>query len=144
MKEKLEQLLKKYHKIISYVITSCFTAMIELGVGLAMIKIFSFSTVAANTVGIIIGSAVHYLLVTNKVFEKKTDIKTAAVYIATFLIGMLLQNTVVYFSDKLLSQYLTTDLSYSVSKGLSLAVSFALMYQLRKKLYSLLGRDINE
>ncbi|MCR5122249.1 MAG: GtrA family protein [Ruminococcus sp.] len=144
MKEKIEQLLKKYRRIISYVITSCFTALIELVAGLAMIKLFSFPTVAANTVGIIIGSLVHYLLITNKVFKKKTDFKTAAVYLTTFLIGMLLQNTVIYFSDKLLSQYLKTDLSYTLSKGLSLAVSFIIMYQLRKKLYSKLGRDLNE
>ena len=144
MVEKIKSLLVKYKKIISYILTSCLTAAIELAIGLVMIDVFSFSSVAANTVGVIIGSLIHYLLVTKKVFIKKTDLRTALIYIATFLIGMGIQNLVVYFADRALKAHLGTELSFAVSKGMSLVVSFVVMYQLRKKLYSLLGRDINE
>ena len=98
----------------------------------------------SNTVGIIFGAVIHYTLVTGKVFDSRKNAKTALVYLATFIIGLLLQNGILYVCDSILLRFLNMNLAYLISKVLSLGISFFFIYQLRKKLYSVLGSEKNE
>ncbi|MBO6309513.1 MAG: GtrA family protein [Oribacterium sp.] len=142
--EFVKGLYNKYKRIISYIMMSGITAIIELITALLLINLLSFTDVSANTVGVVIGSVIHYVLVTKKVFGQTIDIKTVFIYILTFIIGLLLQNAVVYLLDRALVRYLDVNISYTISKMASLAVSFLVMYKLRSVLYSIAERKKDE
>lgn len=110
--------------MIKYFIISCGTAVIELCIGLLLINLLHLSEVVSNTAGILIGSAIHYVCVTKKVFNRSVDIRTVVIYISTFLLGMFIQNGVVWGVCRLLDGVVGKSIGYTVSKVASLAVSF--------------------
>lgn len=134
--EKIRSLIEKYSQVIKYFIISCGTAVIELCIGLLLINLLHLSEVISNTAGILIGSAIHYVCVTKKVFDRSVDIRTVVIYISTFLLGMLIQNGVVWAVCRLLEGVVGKSIGYTVSKVASLAVSFFVLYGVRKFLYA--------
>lgn len=134
--EKIRSLIEKYSQVIKYFIISCGTAVIELCIGLLLINLLHLSEVVSNTAGILIGSAIHYVCVTKKVFDRSVDIRTVVIYISTFLLGMLIQNGVVWAVCRLLVGVVGKSVGYTVSKVASLAVSFFVLYGVRKFLYA--------
>lgn len=134
--EKIRSLIEKYLQVIKYFIISCGTAVIELCIGLLLINLLHLSEVVSNTAGILIGSAIHYVCVTKKVFDRSVDIRTVVIYISTFLLGMLIQNGVVWAVCRLLVGVVGKSIGYTVSKVASLAVSFFVLYGVRKFLYA--------
>ena len=134
--EKIRSLIEKYSQVIKYFILSCGTAVIELCIGLLLINLLHLSEVVSNTAGILIGSAIHYVCVTKKVFDRSVDIRTVVIYISTFLLGMLIQNGVVWAVCRLLVGVVGKSIGYTVSKVASLAVSFFVLYGVRKFLYA--------
>lgn len=134
--EKIRSLIEKYLQVIKYFIISCGTAVIELCIGLLLINLLHLSEVVSNTAGILIGSAIHYVCVTKKVFNRSVDIRTVVIYISTFLLGMLIQNGVVWGVCRLLDGVVGKSIGYTVSKVASLAVSFFVLYGVRKFLYA--------
>lgn len=134
--EKIRSLIEKYSQVIKYFIISCGTAVIELCIGLLLINLLHLSEVVSNTAGILIGSVIHYVCVTKKVFDRSVDIRTVVIYISTFLLGMLIQNGVVWVVCRLLDGVVGKSIGYTVSKVASLAVSFFVLYGVRKFLYA--------
>ena len=134
--EKIRSLIEKYSQVIKYFIISCGTAVIELCIGLLLINLLHLSEVVSNTAGILIGSAIHYVCVTKKVFDRSVDIRTVVIYISTFLLGMLIQNGVVWAVCRLLVGVVGKSIGYTVSKVASLAVSFFVLCGVRKFLYA--------
>lgn len=134
--EKIRSLIEKYLQVIKYFIISCGTAVIELCIGLLLINLLHLSEVVSNTAGILIGSAIHYVCVTKKVFNRSVDIRTVVIYISTFLLGMFIQNGVVWGVCRFLDGVVGKSIGYTVSKVASLAVSFFVLYGVRKFLYA--------
>ncbi|MCR4717269.1 MAG: GtrA family protein [Lachnospiraceae bacterium] len=134
--ERILDLIKKYKKSLSYIAVSLVTAGIETIIGLLVLNLLGYNEVVSNTAGIIVGSLIHYLLVTRKVFDKSVGYKTVLIYISTFFLGVLIQDTVVGFASSFLKKMIDTNLSYVISKFCSLAVSFVINYHIRKFLYS--------
>ncbi len=134
--ESIINIIEKYRKALSYIVVSMSTAVLETIVGLLLINIFDVNEVVANTVGVCVGTLLHYILITGKVFDKKVGYKTIFIYVLTFFIGLAIQDAVVGLVSALLKNVLDVNLSYIISKFCSLAVSFVLMYNVRKFLYS--------
>lgn len=140
----IKSLFEKY-SILRYILVSLFTAIIETAIGLLFINVFSFSEVVSNTIGIIIGSAVHYLLITEKVFSSTVNIRTVIIYLSTFVLGVVIQNSVVWGVCKILNGLFDKNIVYILAKGTSLVVSFLVMYQLRKIMYRKVSKkEINQ
>lgn len=138
----MKKLLEKYHTVITYIFFSCLTALIELVIGLIALNAFDLSEVAANTSGIIIGSAVHYVCVTKKSFSSDISIGSAVVYLATFFLGMAIQNFTVWLVFGLLKDMFNENIVYVIAKGASLAVSFVILYQIRKLSYKFINKNM--
>ena len=124
--------LLKHLAFFKYAGFSLMTAAIESVIGILLLDLLGWSEVPANTVGLLIGAVIHYFCVTVHVFKGSVNPKTAAVYIATFLFGVLLQNAVVWVSVRAIGTLLNTELRYLSPKMLSLAVSFCCTFLIRK------------
>ena len=128
-------LLKKYKKIIVFGIISIFVTIIDIIITY-IFKSF-FSLVVANSVGVISGAIVQYLLNSKLVFhveEKKS--KNLLIYICTFVFGLIIANLIIYYSNEVLVSYFASEkICFLISKSLSIIIPFFGLYIIRKKLY---------
>lgn len=142
------KIYNRYHQLFSYLFFSFLAALVDIITGYVLLKITSLNIVVVNTIGIIVSTGLHYLLVTRKTFNCKLSIASLAVYLATFVFGILLQDLVIWlFYDIILVQFFMEG-RFLCSKAISLVFSFFILFFVRKKLYSMLNnmqyKKINE
>lgn len=123
--------------IVKYIIISLFTAVLEAIIGFLLMNEKGFHIIGANTFSILIGATIHYLLISKKVFNKDYSLYTVLVYVGTFILGIVLQNFVIFYSYEQILAHLTPYLRYAGSKFLSIIIPFGVVYSIRKKLYLL-------
>ena len=126
--------LEKYRDILIYLLCSIFTALIEMGIGWNLLKILP-NIVVTNTIAIIISAIIHYLITLKFVFRQKNSMGNVIIYVGTFILGILLQDFVIeIFYDYMLVN-VEEVIRYVVSKLVSLAIPFVVIYLLRSFLY---------
>ncbi len=129
--------IESLHKIliVKYIFVSLFTAAIEAVIGFLLMNDKGFHIIGANTFSILIGSTIHYLLISKKVFNKDYNLYTIIIYLSTFILGIVLQNIVIFYSYNQILTFFSPYLRYAGSKFLSIVIPFGVVYSIRKKLY---------
>lgn len=126
--------LKKYPGIFIYLLCSCLTALIEMGIGWNLLKILP-NIVLTNTIAILISAIIHYFITLKFVFRQKNSIGNVVIYVGTFIFGIFLQDLVI----AVFYNYILADnqefIRYILSKIVSLAIPFVVLYLLRSFLY---------
>ena len=130
----------KYRELLTYILYSGITAVIEMLIGLFLLNTFLNDEVLANTISVVIGTFIHYFLVTKSTFRSKITIGSLAVYLITFLLGLGIQNSVVWLGFNILFVHFPENFRFVVSKAVSLIISFAIMFIIRKILYAWLNK----
>lgn len=126
--------IKSGHKILKYLVCSVFTAFLETIAGWLFLHMTSCGIVVANTAAVLMGALVHYFITLLIVFEKRNNAKSFLIYILSFVLGLVLQNAIIWlFYEKILFRA-AEFWKYTVSKGMSLVVPFFLLYVIRKRL----------
>lgn len=99
--------------------------------------------VIANTLAVIIGSCVHYILTSKLVFKVNMNIASATAYLITFLIGLGIQDAAIWIAyHKLLPPLMNSESALALcSKAISLAGSFFIIYFLRKYVNASLAKQ---
>lgn len=121
--------------ILKYLMCSIFTMLLETIIGLIIIIIVDLDVVFINSISIMLGATVHYLLISKKVFHNKIEIYTVIKYILSFIIGLFLQNLVLsVFYGHILVMY-NDNIRFIVSKVMSVGISFVVTYFIRKNLF---------
>lgn len=134
MKNLVNKIMYQYGKIIKYALCSVVTALLEMVIGWLLLHLLTYGIVVANTASIIMGAFAHYFLTMLLVFEKKNNTKSFIVYVTTFVLGLLMQNAIIWaFYEQLLADK-TESLRYVVSKVMSLVIPFFLLYYIRNYL----------
>lgn len=134
---------KRFEKILKYLACSIFTACLETAAGWLFMNRLPYGIVAANTAAILIGAVVHYLITLFVVFEKRNNAKSFLVYMISFALGLLLQDGVIWLFYEMILGDAPEFVKYVISKGLSLAVPFFLLYYIRARLNQMItGYDL--
>lgn len=121
--------------ILKYLMCSIFTMLLETIIGLIIIIIVDLDVVFINSISIMLGATVHYLLISKKVFHNKIEIYTVIKYILSFIMGLFLQNLVLsVFYGHILVMY-NDNIRFIVSKVMSVGISFVVTYFIRKNLF---------
>ena len=89
------------------------------------------SLIVANSLGILVGFSVQYILVSRHVYNNK-DIPTFVKFLVTFVFGFILANGIVYLCRTQIFQGSVEFIAFVVSKGMSIVIPFYAMYFLRK------------
>lgn len=99
--------------------------------------------VIANTLAVVIGSCVHYILTSKFVFKVRLNIASVIAYLITFFIGLGIQDTVIWIAyNKLLPPLMKDESLLTLcSKFVSLAASFFITYFLRKYMNASLAKQ---
>lgn len=126
---------KKMPPLLLYLCYSIIVTMVDISIVWLLHRIFSINIVAANTIGVISGTVIHYLLSIKSVFNFDYGVSGFSIYFITFLFGLSLADALIYIGNSYLFNTLTDNLNFLLSKGLSVVVPFFCLYYLRKLLY---------
>ena len=129
--EQIRSLLVKYRKPLVYILCALATAALETAIGWCLMRAFGLKTVYANTAGMVIGAVTHYFLTLRFVFGLRNNAGSALGYIATFALGLVLQNALIYLCYDVLFASSGVLWQYLISKGVSLGLPFFITYYLR-------------
>lgn len=129
MKGFLRHLIMRYRPLLTYSLASITAASLDFTFLFILNSLVDSSIVWINTASVMITATIHYLWISKISFRSKIGAPSAAIYIATFVFGIILQNFVIWFCFDLLS------LPLFISKGASLSASFFILFFLRKALY---------
>ncbi|AAK80535.1 putative flippase GtrA [Clostridium acetobutylicum] len=142
--ENLKKKFNRYGSIIKYLSYSIFVTVIDIAAVWVIMSFLNVGIVYANTIGIIIGFIIHYLLASKSVFNVEYGILGIGVYFITFLFGLLMADFIVYLSYIRVFYFLGKDINFLLSKGASIVIPFFVMYFMRKYIYLFLGKYFGE
>ena len=127
----IKKLLEKYKTLITYGLISGFVFLIDAAVCYVMELVVP--KIAANTIGVITGFLIQYVLGSKKVFNS-TNMRTFKIFLATFLLGLVMANGIIWLFRDIIFNHSEADWAFLVSKGISVIVPFFFMYYIRLKL----------
>ena len=128
-------LMERYRRILHYLLNSCIVTVLDIGVVWILHYAFRINLVLANTCGVIVGTMIGYYLTSKFVFEGAKGKRGVLVYLATFILGLVLANSLIYLGDNFLFIGLKEHWKFLFSKGISIVIPFFILYGIRKKLY---------
>lgn len=129
-----------YKKFFLYFGCSLTTMVMEMAIGWFLLRLLPDRIVLTNTFAVVVSAVVHYLLTLALVFRLKKNYKSAVVYVLTFLLGIVLQNAIIWVFYQHLLENTPAVVRYFASKVFSLGIPFVFLYYLRSKLNSKIGQ----
>src|SRR5699024_8018507 len=130
----MKNLLKRYERLIKYGIITIFITLVDIAVVRILSNIGTGLT-TSNTVGVLTGSILQYILTIKYAFRKHHTKGTLLVHIGTFLLGLFVANMVINMSYEYLFHIFNESIRFYGSKLLSITSTFFLTYVLRLTLY---------
>jgi len=134
MNIRVKDVIARHRDFLFYVVISVLAALIDYVVGWFFLDTVGAHILLANTFAVFVSAVFHFILTSRLVFHVKTDLPGILVYVITFVVGIVLQNAVIYIFYKYLLSSLDNRLNYLVSKGFSLTLPFLIVFLLRKHL----------
>jgi len=138
--DMMKLLLRGKIAIANYLFYSVIVALVDTGIVWVLVRFSTVNLVAANTIGVVTGFLLHYLLASKSVFNTEYGVGGFIIYLATFIFGLLFANWLIFMSYHSIFYAYAVDLRILLSKGVSVAVPFFAMYCLRKYLFRMLNR----
>ena len=148
----IKQWIRNHKNFVNYFLISCTVTVIDFALVLICTKVlahyypdpaviciipkfleFSMTEIIANTVGVVTGFTIQYILCTRKVYAG-SDWKTFAAFFGTFLIGLALADILYGGAMEVVFHGEKTFFPMVVSKGVSVVIPYFVMYFLRKAL----------
>ena len=127
----IKHLFEKYKTLITYGLISGFVLVVDTMVSYGME--FVVPKIAANTIGVIPGFFIQYVLASKKVFDS-ANMRTFKIFAITFLLGLVLADGIIWLFRDIIFNQSEALWAFLISKGVSVVVPFFLMYYIRLKL----------
>ena len=131
-------------QLCKYFINSCLVTVLDVVIVWVLHMVFHVDVVLANTLGVIAGFLIDYILSVLFVFDHANNKNGFAIYLVTFILGLVLADVLIYIGESRLFVGLEKNLCFLMSKGLSISVPFFILYFIRKKSYEWLGKEKGE
>lgn len=125
------KLLQKNRQLIAYLICSLITTLGEMLLGWLILNWLPERIVTANTIPLVLGAVAHYYLTSKYAFALKHTAHTIGVYVATFLLGLAIQDAAIFVLYHRLLSSLPEISQYLLSKVISMALALAATYVIR-------------
>lgn len=128
--------------ILKYLFYSTIVTVIDFFVVWVLTNFFNVNLICANTIAVILGFIIHYILASKSVFNTEYGIKGFAVYISTFILGLVCADALIYVSYEYLFCFMGHNINLILSKGVSIVGPFFIMYFIRKYAYKILNKKV--
>jgi len=127
----IKETIHKHKRFIMYGLISVFVTVIDVIV-CRVCERFS-PLVVANTIGVVTGFIIQYFLTAKHVYNTRSK-KSFLLFLATFLLNLLMANGIVFVLRELVFKGSTELIPFFVSKGASIVFPFFITYYIRKKI----------
>jgi putative flippase GtrA len=131
--------LKTASPFTKYLMYSVAVTIVDSAAVWLLMNHFAVELVYANTVGMILGFFIHYILSSQSVFQTEYGASSFIVYVGTFILGIFLAGGLISISYHKLFYFLPETFKFLFSKGVSVVVPFFILYYIRKSIYKLMG-----
>ncbi|MCD2346181.1 GtrA family protein [Clostridium guangxiense] len=128
--------------ILKYLFYSTIVTVIDFFVVWALTNFLNVNLIYANTIAVILGFIIHYILASKSVFNTGYGIKGFTVYILTFILGLICADVLIYVSYEYLFYFMENNIKLLLSKGVSIVGPFFIMYFIRKYAYKILNKKV--
>ena len=135
MKALVITLIQRFRRILQYLFYSILSTVLDVLVVWIAFHMADIDLAVANTMGIITGFILSYVLSLKSVFETQHGIPAFAIYLSTSVIGMFLANYLITTTYEFSILYCPEWFAFLLSKGISVVLPFFVMYFMRKYLY---------
>ena len=137
----------KSSKIMRYFFISCLATVLDVALVWLFYRVLKIPVVPSNTIGVVCGFLISYLLTARFVFPTAAKKGGFSIFFVTFLFGLLLADLLIYMGEHFLFVSYGVNVSFFLSKGLSVAIPFFVLYFVRKQIYahrekSMIKKDI--
>lgn len=128
--ENIKKIIIEHKSFIKYLMVSVFVTIIDIITS----RIFEYIVpiVYANSIGIITGFIIQYFMTSKYVYNKNNP-KVFLKFFATFILGFILADIIVYICRVLVFESVNSFIAFAVSKGFSIVIPFFVMYFIRKR-----------
>ena len=140
MKAFIINLFQRFQRILQYLFYSILSTILDVIVVWIAFHMTGLDLAIANTMGIVAGFIVSYILSLKSVFETQHGIQAFAIYLSTSIIGMFLANYLITTTYAFSSPYCPEWFAFLLSKGVSVVLPFFVMYFMRKYMYLWLNK----
>ncbi|MDO5301394.1 MAG: GtrA family protein [Tissierellia bacterium] len=127
--------MKESNRLLKYLLISVAITLLDVAVVSLCRYLIHLPLLWANTLGVVTGAVVQYLLTSRHVFQVEKNPKTLLIFVATFFLGLFLANGTIYLVHRMLLPLVAEKLAFLLAKGASLVVPFFVTYFVRRKLY---------
>ena len=128
--EKAKNIVNEHKGFTNYFMISVFVTIIDIIV--SWVTEFWVPVLYANSIGVITGFIVQYFMTSKYVYNKK-NMKVFIKFFATFLIGFILADLIVYLFRVVIFENSEKLIVFMISKGFSIVIPFSVMYFIRTK-----------
>lgn len=136
----MKQLMLRFEKIIKYFLFSALSTLLDVAVVWVLLNALGLDLVLSNTVGVVAGFVLSYLLSSKAVFDTELGLAGFLIFFGTFLVGLVAADVLISVTHSLVSPYTPEWFSFLFSKGVSIVIPFFGLYFSRKWLYGLLRK----
>lgn len=126
----------KSAKIVRYFFISSLAMVLDVALVWLFYRVLSIWIVPANTIGVVCGFLVSYLLTARFVFPNAAKKGGFSIFFVTFLFGLVFADILIYAGERFLFEQYGATISFFLSKGLSVAGPFFFLYFARKWIYA--------
>ena len=140
----IKYIYQKHRAIVKYFFYSCISTVLDAITVRILFHTFELDLVLANTLGVVLGFIVSYLLSSKSVFNVDVGIASFAVFFGTFLLGLVIANVLIDNTYCLVIGHIPEILAFWLGKLASIVIPFFIMYYLRKFLYAKLRERIKD
>lgn len=131
----LINIFQRFRKIFQYLFYSILSTVLDVTVVWIAFHMAGTDLAIANTMGIVTGFILSYVLSLKSVFETKHGISAFTIYLSTSIVGMLLANYLITTTYAFSISFCPEWFAFLFSKGISVVLPFFVMYFMRKYLY---------
>lgn len=133
----------KLPPIGKYLLFSVIVTVVDAAISWFLSMRMNIDLQIANSIGIVIGAILHYIMSSGEVFDMKYGIAGGIIFFGTFAIGIFLANWIISVAFSIATSYFLRDFAFLVAKGFSIVIPFFALYFLRKFLYGAVKRRMD-
>ncbi len=131
MLEAIKKFITERKTFVTYFLISVLVTVIDVIVS-RVCEIW-FKEVIANTIGVVVGFIIQYILCSHKVYKSKS-VKTLIIFFVTWLMALGLADLIVYVVRQLIFKGSDGMIAFLTAKGASIVIPFFITYFVRKAL----------
>ena len=119
--------------MLTYLLISCLATLADASLVWLLYRQLGMGLVVANTLGVLCGFVISYLLAARLVFRGLRNRRGLAVFFLTFLGGLVLADLLIFWGETRWFATFEEGWRFFLSKGLSIVVPFFMMYEIRRR-----------